>query len=355
MNKLDVSYLPLQQFLSHHRRILDSGEINPDIERILTAGHIAIASGLQVPGVPDVSFVIRTIFRRQHMLNRCIVAIEYLRRILCRSVEVVIATDADSELSGEVLESLRKEFPFLAFVMADSRSRTERSRVRNLIAGILQASAPILCIVDDDDWFTPQAAKSIQVALDTGGRELVLMTSRVVIEEWVQADGMWQREARGFGAIYTAEQWPVIFRGYNSLPLCSVVHPAWFLRLVLKEYLFRYDFSEDFILHLLLFSHPNRPPIRIVSDDVGAYQSHRLRDGDNVSTVEDKSQWCADTGNALFDLLFNQGRTFELTSGREADLRALELAYVGKKDPTVERLESALDHAVRSLARISKI
>jgi hypothetical protein len=136
-------------------------------------------------------------------------------------------------------------------------------------------------------------------------------------------------------------------RGSNSIPLCGVIHPGWFVREVTQEYVYRFDLSEDFIFHLLCFSHPKRPPIKTVAQ-ICAYQSHRVAD-DNVSNVQDRTKWVVDTGNGLYQLLFEHGRTFDVISLAEV------ACGEGWLHGRLQALQAELDRALQGQAQATRL
>jgi hypothetical protein len=260
---------------------------------------------------PDLklSFVIRTIFNRQHLLHRCLISVEYIRRSLGVPVEIVIASDVGALRSEQNVSTLRESFPWLEFVLADGSLDLGVSRVRNLKAGIKASTGDWVCIIDDDDYYLTHACSVLEKLLEPGFISLLLLNAQIVNEKWTKTTWKYQKEITSYGTVYDSKEWSKIYTGVNALPLSSVVHPGSYIRRVITEYEFRYDLSEDFIFHLLVFSHPSRPAVA-VSSGVSVHQSHRAL-SDNVSTNVDRAGWCLDTGNGLYDLLFEQGRQFE--------------------------------------------
>lgn len=255
------------------------------------------------------SFVVRTLFRRQHLLRRCLISIEYIRFRLGFQVEIIIATDIDKELATQEVEGLRNEFPNLIFVTAHANNESGCSRVRNLLAGLKESTGSRVAIIDDDDYYAPQAVDSFKQACQYGGDTMVVFGTQIVTEKWTLASKKWHRELVSYGHIYCADKWEDTLLGSNSIPLCGVIHPGWFVREVAQQYRYNYDLSEDFIFHLLCFTHPKRPSVQKI-EGIFAYQSHRHGD-DNVSTVEDRAGWVSDTGNGLFQFLFEQNQNID--------------------------------------------
>jgi energy-coupling factor transporter ATP-binding protein EcfA2 len=261
------------------------------------------------------SFVIRTLFRRPHLLRRCLISIEYIRRSLGVPVEIILASDVDESVLKPALHELSVEFPHMTFVTADGRKGNGHSRVRNLIAGLQRASGTRVCIIDDDDYYTTEAVGSFAKSCEFGTEQLVIFDTQIVVEKWTSVGVKHHKEIMQYGRLYDAKSWATTLRGSNSIPLCGIIHPGWFIREIAEQYVYDFDLSEDFVFHLVCLTHPRRPPIRIV-DAVGAFQSHRA-DGDNVSTVADRTNWVLDTGNGLYQLLCVEGRTFDVIAAGE--------------------------------------
>ena len=297
------------------------------------------------------SFVIRSLFRRPHLLRRCLISIEYLRSTLGVDVEIVLGTDAADDLVQSEVTQLRSEFPRLTFVIARSEGCSGVSRVRNLLAGIGATTGSRVCIIDDDDYYAPQAVKCLEIASAFGCEELVIFDSQIIGEKWLRASTKWHKEVVSYGACFEARSWATTLRATNSIPFCGVIHPGWFVREVARDYAYDFDLSEDFVFHLQCFAHPKRPPIRIV-DGVAAYQSHRVGE-DNVSNVEDRTDWVSDTGNGLFQLLFERGRTFEVVSGGEVQSGEVHLrSRVAQLEADLRRAEAARLDATRLLGAV---
>lgn len=299
------------------------------------------------------SFVIRTLFRRNHMLRRCLISIEYLRSSLNIPVEIVLATDVDEPVVDAAVRALAEEFPNLTFTVAHGGRYQGHSRVRNLVAGLQATTGTRVCIIDDDDYYTPQAVGSFAQACEFGTEWLVIFDTQVIEEKWISASAKHHREIAGYGIRFDATSWATTLRGSNSIPLCGVIHPGWFARQVACEYVYDFDLSEDFVFHLLCFAHPKRPPIKTI-DGVCAYQSHRIGD-DNVSNVTDRTGWVVDTGNGLFQLLFEQGRSFDAISATEASSGAVHARdRVAILEAEVVRSNRGRAQATRLLAELVK-
>lgn len=58
-----------------------------------------------------ISFVIRTLFGRMHLLERCLISIEYIRVSTGFPAEIVIATDVGSAVAASEVEKLSDSFP----------------------------------------------------------------------------------------------------------------------------------------------------------------------------------------------------------------------------------------------------
>lgn len=256
------------------------------------------------------SFVVRTIFTRSHMLNRCLISIDYIRSSLGIPVEVVLATDVEPRMARREMAKIADQFPLINFTLADGKTERGYSRVRNLVAGLKATSGARVCIIDDDDFYTPQAVAYFERACAFGREELVLFDTQIVVERWLDVGLKHQRELLGYRRVHCAKEWPITLGGSNSIPLCGIIHPGWFIRQVAEKYEFAFDLSEDFIFHLYCYTDPHRPDI-MAMDGIGAYQSHRESD-DNVSTAPDRSRWALDTCNGLHQQIFGEKRNFSV-------------------------------------------
>ena len=292
------------------------------------------------------SFVVRTLFKRKYLLERCLISIEYLRSSLGFKAEVVLATDVDTKQFDAFLRGLRSNFPKLDFVVADGRAERGHSRVRNLIAGVKASTGDRVCIIDDDDYYTPQAVKFFDQATIFGVEEIILFDTQVLVEHWDHGGVKPHREIVAYRDLFAARDWNRTLNATNSIPFCGAIHPGNFVRQVIGAYVFDFDYSEDFLFHIQCFTHPTRPTIR-VEDGIGAYQSHREKD-DNVSMARDRRKWTTDTGNGLYQLLFEQGRTFDVVSNETAGSAGL----IESLRAEVKAAREGQEQAARRLAEL---
>ena len=266
----------------------------------------------------SISFVVRTLFRRPYLLNRCLISIDYLRRSMGVPVQVVLASDVDVGVAREHITEIKSYFPGIEFVLADGGRETGVSRVRNLKAGIKASTGELVCIIDDDDYYLPSACPEFARTQSVEYNRLLLLGAQTVNEKWVATEHKHERHLISCGQAFPAENWFKTFTGANQLPLCSVIYPGEFIRGLIGDYRFSYDLSEDLILHLMVFGHPRRPEVE-TTRGICVHQSHR-ENGDNVANVVDRTNWTLDTGNGVFELLFENGWQFErLPDGRERD------------------------------------
>lgn len=346
---LDVTLASVNETVFHPRPQIDfHTEHSADRTSLLRSWVEEAERALVTPHI--ISFVVRSIFKRPFMLRRCLISIDYLRRSIECPVEVVIATDVSETVYKSEIAKLSSEFPGLLFVVADGNSEPGYSRVRNLIAGIKATSGSRVCIIDDDDFYTTDAIAAFTVACKSPCEQLVLFDTQIVVEKWTLNGGKTERELLSYGGRYPAKDWMYTLRGSNSIPLCGVIHPGKFARQVAAEYDFKYDFSEDFIFHLMAFAHHKRPPVVLV-ETLGAFQSHRVGD-DNVSTVEDRTPWVADVGNGIHQLLIERGYNFDAICGNEAFNGAIgERESIELLSSELERTREALVQSTRMLAQ----
>jgi hypothetical protein len=110
----------------------DAAELFPAVisPRTLLAEWVeTFSSALRVKH--SFSFVIRTLFRRNHLLQRCLISIEYLRSSLGMQVEIVLASDANATLIDATVRDLSDKFPNFTFTVAHGDKGKGYSRVRN--------------------------------------------------------------------------------------------------------------------------------------------------------------------------------------------------------------------------------
>jgi hypothetical protein len=276
---------------------------------------LKVADSIKV--VRPISFVVRTLFRRSHLLNRCLISIDYVRRTLLIPVEVVLASDVDPELAKEHVREIEGNFPGIKFVAADGKQEVGVSRVRNLKVGIKASTNDLVCIIDDDDYYLPDACPHFAQTQSIEYDRLLLLSAQIVNERWIKSEHKYERHVLSYGPAFLAENWRKTFGGYNQLPLCSIVYPGKFIRMLIDEFNFSYDLSEDFILHLMVFAHTRRPEIQI-THGICIHQSHRA-ESDNVSNVIDRTNWALDTGNGAYDLLFQHEWQFDALADATGD------------------------------------
>lgn len=299
--------------------------------------------------IHSLSFVVRSIFKRPFLLRRCLISIDYIGRSLDIPVEIVIATDIDPKKADDAISDLSADFPNLRFVRADGNSEPGHSRVRNLIAGIKATTGSRVAIIDDDDFYTPDAVGAFTMSCRND--HLVLFDTQIVNEKWDNSGVKAQRELISYGYRHEARGWIETVTGYNSIPLCGIIHPGNFARAVIEEYEFRFDYSEDFALHLMTFTHRLRPPMMVLGV-LGAFQSHRVGD-DNVSTVEDRTPWVLDVGNGTYQLLIERGYAFEVIGGEAIPGARPSQEEVEIMKGDLARTSAALRDTTALLARTS--
>lgn len=300
----------------------------------------------------SLSFVIRTTFKREHLLRRCIISIDYLRRSIDLPAEIVLATDVPSNMAGVECARLSREFPGLSFVIADGRTEQGYSRVRNLIAGIKKTAGTRVSIIDDDDFYVPDSIKPFAASCGAPSNCMVIFDTQIANEKWTVMETKVERQLLSYGRRYDAADWASTIKGSNSIPLCGMIHEGAFIREAIGDYSYSYDYSEDFILHLILLTHPKRPPIQVIST-LGAFQSHRSGD-DNVSNIEDRTPWIVDVGNGLHQLLIQRGYTLSTTAPVELSLNVAEAAEKERAlKKEINELNAGLEGSARLIAQLA--
>lgn len=246
------------------------------------------------------SIITRTQFSRPHLLRRLLTSLSRWRSDDV-DLEVVLSTDIDRERAEEALASLRVDFPALHLVLAWNGDRAERSRVRNLLGGIVVAKGTYIAFIDDDDHIHFQALAALSTICFRDATPVVFMDTELRKERWVQAsDGRWVLESSVAEHRYPAKGWRGMFGGVNQLPICAGILPRAWVMAHVDRFDFRHDYSEDFTLFLLLLQSPDLP---LILDVPRPFCIVSIRsDGSNTVTEEDRSGWVRDISMFLHDL-----------------------------------------------------
>jgi glycosyl transferase family 2 len=247
----------------------------------------------------SLSIVTRTGFTRPHLLERLLTSITRARRDGA-DIEVVLSSDASPETCETALADLKLKFIDLTLRL-QMNPPEGHSRVTNLLGGLRAATGTHVVVVDDDDYVDLFAFEELQRALFLGAAPLMITSSTVHDEEWVETPSGRHILARSIERkTYPAEGWRQMFGGVNCLPVCAMVMPRAQLIARLDSFAFNHDLSEDYTLFLLLLTDPALPEIVELP---GTFGHISVRSDDRHSiTMEDRRPWVRDIALYLADL-----------------------------------------------------
>ena len=256
---------------------------------------------------PTVSIVVRTQFDRPHLLGRLLVSIARARRDEV-DVEVVLATDVDRQRAEDELRALRTRHRHVEMRLAHAGGDWEGwpSRTRNLLAGVRDARNAYVWFIDDDDYVDLFAFETLLRYDVGGGAYLVFATADVHAEDWVPRKGALAVLASAEKvSSYPASSWPVLFHGYNVVPVCGALIPKAFLDQRLSSLALVHDLSEDYALFLHLLTAPDLPEIREIAEPLSHVSLRNT--GDTTMELTDRRPWIGDITSYLSDLASKAG------------------------------------------------
>lgn len=249
----------------------------------------------------SLSVITRTQFARGHLVRRMLSSLTRARLDLNMSLEVVLTTDIDADKASTEHKELQAEFPELDLVLKINQGHYPHSRVDNLVGGILAARKDYIAIVDDDDFVDLDALKAISTARFLGQDPLLLMSSQVRNETWLETtSGRWILESSTPEKTYYSDNYKYMFTGSNQLPVCAMIAPREWIQERLRNIELRHDLSEDYTIYLALLCAPDLPPLLIYADVFCMISSRS--DGSNTITMKDRRPWVRDITLFLHDL-----------------------------------------------------
>lgn len=271
----------------------------PDVARQGAAGDWTGAAAAVISKATDAvsySIVIRTIFRRPHLLGRLLVSIARAKGDV--DLEVILASDSAN--AAAEFEAVKADHRLLPLRLALASDGEEPSRNRNLKAGVAAATKDYVWIIDDDDYVDIFAFQTLRRAHFAGARPLIFATCDVHLETWTSRDyGAPVLSASKRQRDYPAKEWRNLFIGYNRIPICGLVAPRQFLQARLSTLPLPYDFSEDYALHIHLLTAPDAPEIVEISD-VCCHITQR-EEGESTMTMEDRTPWVRNITSYIAD------------------------------------------------------
>lgn len=249
----------------------------------------------------SLSVITRTQFARRHLVRRMLSSLTRARLDLNMSLEVVLTTDIDADKASTEHKALQAEFPELDLVLKINQGHYPHSRVDNLMGGIFAARKDYIVIVDDDDFVDLDALKAISTARFLGRDPILLMSSQVRKEAWLEtSSGRWILESSTPEKTYYSENYRYMFTGSNQLPVCAMICPRHWIQTRLRNIELRHDLSEDYTIYLALLCAPDLPQL-LIYPDVFCMISSRS-DGSNTITMKDRRPWVRDITLFLHDL-----------------------------------------------------
>lgn len=283
-----------------------------------------------------ISFIIRTQFKRIFFLKRLLSSISVAKQQINIVVEIILSHDI-KHVNEEVISQLKKQYVDLEIKTINNyQEKHIPSRTRNLIGGIKCASGNFIWCIDDDDYLYPEALKVFCKHVLPQNNIIYFCGSDVHEENWdLISDNRAVLISSKKMKSYKADNWFHAFRGYNSLPICSIIAERGLVLDRISKIPLRHDLSEDYTLLLILLASKNIS-VEIIQDQIVGIS---LRKGhDNVVDMEDRSKWLRDIFSFLYDcyssghfgsevfwkiasLNFSMGEQKEILSSKIEDLQ----------------------------------
>lgn len=248
--------------------------------------------------MPDISIVVRTIFGRKYLLYRLLASI-VRAKLDNQSLEVVLSSDLPKPKEPEWVEQIQDDFPQLNIVI-NRNKKGVYSRVNNMLGGIKAAQKEYVWFVDDDDYVDVYSFKTLKKAFNFSKPGLVFFDTSLHKEKWVEStSGARVLADSQPGKKYEGKNWIYLFSGVNQIPICGFIAQRELLLSGIDKFELKYDYSEDYVL-LLLIIVLNKDPVELINETL-VHVSLR-DDGENTVTEVDRSKWVRDISNFLYDL-----------------------------------------------------
>ncbi|MCZ8195694.1 MAG: glycosyltransferase [Aquidulcibacter sp.] len=277
----------------------DEELLRKDIQELLVESMTSVVEPFTL------SIVVRTMFRRVHLLHRLLASIT---RSLVSSVPVQVVLSSDCQDADAVagFASVKARFPNLDLTLAHHNKELSphmASRVRNLLLGLGAASHEYVWFIDDDDYVDPLACKRLAHQLYGGVRPIFFAAAGIHEEVW-EANNTKAvvSHTRRLGC-WAADGWRTLFLGVNKVPVCGIIAPKVRVMAALSSLPMRFNLSEDYAMHLAILLEPDLPPIVEIQEEL----SHiSMRDDqDTTMNAKDRAGWCSDIFGFLQDLFYH--------------------------------------------------
>ncbi|MFK7944723.1 MAG: glycosyltransferase family 2 protein [Paracoccaceae bacterium] len=275
--------------------LMPEGPACPAPSKTPDLGEIASALTMGHCSPPSLSIVTRTRFARPHLLRRLLTSISRARP-KDTPLEIVLSSDAPSDVCSAAIETLQADFPNLTLRLCHN-TPTGPSRVGNLTEGLRAATMEYVAIVDDDDYLDLFAFENITQAFFLGNRPVAIASSDVHEEEWENISSPQPVLANSKKVnSYASHRWYEMFDGVNKLPVCAIIAPRDFVCRRLSSVALTHDLSEDYALFLLLLTAPDLPAIHALPD---VFCHISLRGSENSVGMTDRRPWVRDIAGHL--------------------------------------------------------
>lgn len=311
----------------------------------------------QIADPLSLSIVVRTLFKRPHLIHRLMASI-VRASIADVELEIVLSTDMDIKEATEGLKNLQHLFPTLTLRLAhNSRTEEAHSRVRNLFGGATKATKQYIWFIDDDDYVDPEAMRVLSRQVYFGIKPVFYVGTAVHNEKWdVRNNGVAVLEDSRFSHTWEADGWRKLFTGVNRVPVCGAIMPRDLLLTAIDAFEFRHDFSEDYVLQLLLLTQSDLPAIVEIPEVMSHVSIREV--GENTMNLSDRTQWCVDIHGFLWDLMYGRNKLHRSAFRYMPAMRvehAMAPADVATSNAQTEMLDSQLRVHKRQIEYLSRL
>lgn len=201
------------------------------------------------------TIVCRTQFNRPHLLSRALLSF-VAAQVECPawlSLRTVIISDQKEELVNDEVTRLQQKYTALKLsgLHVSSRSRTT-SRVDHLLTAIREIDTDYIWFIDDDDFVMPGAVPALARTLVPDAPMVVVGTSEVLDEEWVEGQ---LRRFQTLASFVSSKVFEV-FKGENHVPICSMVVSSSLAKERCKNVSATGEYLEDYFILMRILTAP---------------------------------------------------------------------------------------------------